>query len=978
MNLKEFQTRLEQRFAGLAKDRTARGLGHSVFALEHGLADSELAQMQSLVRDRISKLGVLEREYWLPWIVYAAEAGYHYSGDEYWHTFAEETPGWDNRYRHRIREWYERFKREYGGVRPSGDWAAHFSIIAWPINHAIIPQDLQRFLARVLYEARNDIALLLDDHERLGQRIAGWAHATSDRFRQFVAQHQLVGQIAAALLLAGEEDTSGLLSKDTLHRIKSDLEREISSRNWMKAARASVSQLRRFGLQAPNAGGRSPSGSAQADGTLPGRRTPVVPQLLLEPRGAHSWALCLETPDLTALFDENPSYRDRLSAVRCKVVGAKDGYFPRGYLCAPRRIQLRSLPPPAQPLVKFEQPVEGIDRIFNTEFVLRTLPARLFRISADNVGLEVKNPIVRPGGRYVLLTAPDQCPQTPPFESVTVECSGALAAEFTVRDAKSAAAVEPTLRKLSIHVDRWLAVRPVGLPLKLWDGQGAGRWLSTDEPLFELTSSLPIDEYKLTLGEEMPCVIAVPQAEMDRRVFIQLPKLAPGEYVLSISGRQSANPDFQPLGRLDIGIDDPSIWVPGTSRGILEAVVTPPAADLDDFWSGRASLQVFGPSSHAVTPVIELLDGRDQALASHPIPALRLPIEPATWEAHFLRHAQRHPILERHFDAAATLRLVLKTPDLGEISLNFERRLQRLRWRIIGNNGVVRVQLIDHNAGTPPRVSFMPCAAPAERLQLDSKAQDERFECAAAGMVVASLEADHDSLVVAPVSKTDMQLSDLRGVTPKIVAPKLEVKTVSEFLSVIEIWADARLPGSGIVAIQRNVVLRELHRSLFGALCGSAWQKAEVEAEAAVMRLAGQGASTEEQAKAFFRRLARDLDRMSASQKFIDGLLRDAPDFIDQDAMERVRHLVPFLRPLLPDFDVPLVTQFSLRLASTPESVPRWAGKYLPSLLGNVIRRRWLLKATRFMALAVDQMAAVRGEQPPLRRVPIYGGWQWP
>lgn len=977
MNLKEFQTRLELRYAGLAKDRLARGLGHSVFALEHGLLEADLNQMQSLLRDRISKLGVLERDYWLPWIIYAAEIGYHYSGDEYWHTFAQDTPGWDNRYRHKIRDWYERFEREYSGVRPSGDWAAHFSIIAWPINHAIIPQDLQRFLAQVLYEARNDIALMLDDHARLGQRIAVWAHATSDRFRQFVGQHQLVGQIAAALLLAGEEDTSGLLSKETLHRIKTDLEREISSRNWMKAARASVSQLRRFGLQAPTTGSRSLSQAAQSGGALSRRRPVLAPQLVLEPRGPHSWAMLLETPDLTALFEENPSYRDRLLAVRCRIAGAKDGFFSRGYLCAPRLIPLRSLPAPAQPLVQFEQPVADIDRIFNTEFILRTSPARLFRISADNVGVEVKAPVVRPGGRYVLLTAPDQCPQSPPFESGTVECSGVLAAEFTVSDAKTAAILEPILRKYSILVDRWLAIRPVALPPKLWDGQGAGRWLSTDEPLFELNSSLPIDEYKLVLGEEMPSVVAVQQAAVDRRVFIQLPKLSAGEYVLTISGRQSGNADFQRLGRLDIGVDDPSVWIPGISRGILEAVVTPPAADLDDFWSGRASLQVLGPSSHAVTPVIELLNARDQVLASQPIPSLRLPIEPAVWEEHFLRHAQRHPVIERHFDAAASLRLILKTPDLGEISLNFERRLTRLRWRIVGNNGVVRVQLIDHNAGAPPRVSFMPCASPAVGVPLESNANDERFECAAAGVIVASVEADHDSLVVAPMPKVDMQLSDLRGAAPKIVAPKLEVKTVSEFVNVIETWADARLPGSGIAAIQRNFVLRELHRSLFGALCGAPWQKAEIEAEAAVTRLVDQRASGEEQAKAFFRRLGRDLDRMSANHRLIDGLLRDAADFVDQDAMERVRHLVPFLRPLLPHFDVPLVTQFSLRLASAPETIARWAGKSLPSLLGTVIRRRWLLKASRFVALAVDQMATGRGEQPPLRRVPIYGGWQW-
>jgi hypothetical protein len=977
MNLNEFQTRLESRFAEISHNRSSRGLGHSVFALEHGLNDSEMAQMQSLLRDRIHTLGLLG-DYWLPWITYAAEMGYSYSGNEYWHTFEFKTPGWDNRYRHKIRDWYERFAREFNGVRPSGDWASHFSIIAWPINHAIIPQDLQRFLARVLYEARHDIALLLDDDVRLGQRIAAWADATSDRFRQFVAQHRLVGQIAAALLLVGEEDTSGLLTKDTLQRIRTDLEKEISSRNWMKAARQSVNQFRRFGLKAPNAGGPPPSPPAPTPPAAQKRRAPLAPQLVLEPQGAHTWAVLLQTPDLTGLFEQYPSYRDQMSVLRCKIPSAKDGFFPGGFLNTSRRVPLQSLPAAAQPLVRFERPTSDIERIFNAEFVLRPLPARLFRISTDNVGVEVKSPVVRTGGRYVLLTPTGQRPECSLFLAAAVNCSGVFATEFVVSNANAATLLEPILRKFSIFVDRWLSVQPVGLPPKLWDGQGAGRWLTTDEPILEISSSLLISEFKLTLGDNLPTVLEVPKTATDRRAFIQFPALPRGDHVLKISGRQSGDTDFRSLGRLDIGVDDPAVWVPGTARGVLEAVVAPANADLDELWSCRATLQVSGPPSHAITPIIELLDGQDRVLGVPlGLPPLRLPVEPAAWAAHFRLHAQSHTAIERHYDAAAAARLTLKTSDIGEIALRFERRLTRLRWRVVGNNGVVRVQLIDHHGGVAPRVAFMPCATPTLRIALANPQSDDPIECRAPGLLVATVDSDRDSLVVAPLPKTDMQLNDIRGAIPIVQTPTRELKMLVEFLGLIEAWSDARLPGSSFAAIRRNVVLQELHRAFFGALCGEPWQKAEIEAEGIVSGLPAQTASSDDQAQRFFKRLGRDLDRTTDSRRMIDGLLRDAPDFIEQNTQERVDHLVPYLRSLLPDLDVPLVVEFALRLASTPEAVSGWAGPRLSSLLSLMLGRRWLIKACRFVTLAVHWEAVSRGQDPPLRTVPIYGGWQW-
>ena len=97
------------------------------------------------------------RKLWglLPNLVYAAELGYNYDGEEYWQSFENRTPGWSARGdREWIRSCFFRFQKEFLGAIPTGRWADHFSIICWPITHAILPLDLQRQLAQNLYEMR--------------------------------------------------------------------------------------------------------------------------------------------------------------------------------------------------------------------------------------------------------------------------------------------------------------------------------------------------------------------------------------------------------------------------------------------------------------------------------------------------------------------------------------------------------------------------------------------------------------------------------------------------------------------------------------------------------------------------------------------------------------------------------------------------------------------------------------------------------
>src|SRR6185295_2143280 len=140
VSLEIWQRRLEKHFAELAATRAASG--YPLFALEHNLTKSDLKEVGQLLHTRLAN-GLHLDPHWLVWVVYAAEVGYDYEGDEYWGSYEERTPHWREADRSQLRDWFYKFKATYHGVEPSGPWAERFSIIAWPITHAILPRYLQ-------------------------------------------------------------------------------------------------------------------------------------------------------------------------------------------------------------------------------------------------------------------------------------------------------------------------------------------------------------------------------------------------------------------------------------------------------------------------------------------------------------------------------------------------------------------------------------------------------------------------------------------------------------------------------------------------------------------------------------------------------------------------------------------------------------------------------------------------------------------
>jgi hypothetical protein len=86
--LEHFNKKLDVHFRQIHRARQGLLPTAPVFALEHDLSKTDLDLLKAAVRAAVAQgFGARSRQWWLPFVVYAAELGYDYVGDEYWQSF---------------------------------------------------------------------------------------------------------------------------------------------------------------------------------------------------------------------------------------------------------------------------------------------------------------------------------------------------------------------------------------------------------------------------------------------------------------------------------------------------------------------------------------------------------------------------------------------------------------------------------------------------------------------------------------------------------------------------------------------------------------------------------------------------------------------------------------------------------------------------------------------------------------------------
>ncbi len=972
MSLAAWQARLQSHFEGLRQQRPP---DTPIFGLEHGLDPSDLDELEDAVRNHIaqSRPSIAHS---LAWVVYASEFGYRYAGDEYWQTFEQCTPGWETRGdRYWIRRCFRDFCDRFGGARPSGPWADHFSIICWPITHAILPRDLQRHLARILYDLRDAFtAEIIGSAYQLGQHIAAASWNASSRFQDFAQQPILVGQIATALLFQDQQLAGTLILPSTLQRIATDLDQERAARTWLKTARGAAGQLQFWGLR----GRGGPATGPRVDGYEWGeqvKRTPIEPRLVLRPASDSSWTALLETPDLTPLLLRFPHLRDALTGSRCTVAGSTRSPLARGrVLYGTQRVVLEVWPNPDEVLLRFEHAPPELEYLLKTECLLRPGPTWLFRIQTDGCAYEVRSKVVRPGESYILLSSAGPIQACELGAAASVECQRVYAARLDLPVTVSGPWQE-LIETLGLQQARSLRVWPVGLPAADWDGEGRGEWLVSDRPRIGIRVDHAVDSILLSLDGAEPQGIEVESADSDATAFVELPDLLPGSHTLSVTIRPAQAELGDESGQLDLIIREPRTWAPARSRqSPLVVVVDPPVPSLEQLWEGAVRIDIHGPVGHSIACSSSLFEkSADLPFVRKALPCMELPVDTASWTRHFQEHLRENPEVQSAYDRAQACQIDFDGAELGAFSLRCEREFTPLRWIAQRKGTRYTLTLMDDTGSdTSVQVARYAFGAPDTPIPVDLSTVSYPLEVPdVSGLYVARVDQHHSGVVIPPqvrnldVLCADAQLQDIARSSDAI----------EKALVPLEHWSDARIPGDALALTLRQRVVKALLQHIFAVICGEQWDRAE---------RATRPENSAELPESL-ELLARAISAEPQDQWFVANLEWEYVDLAADTINERITRLwllvinylsVPSRRTVEPqhvELTGRWLTELALRLASCPESARYWSQGKLRAGLHWLLQVPVLARAVRFLVLAIDAYL----QPQPLASGRLYNGWEW-
>lgn len=828
MTLNGWQERLTEHFSSLHERFDVPD--RPIFALEHGLADGELKELAACLQEHTRFTGPANG-HWLVWAVFAAEVGYKFAGDQYWQTFASELPGWiihEDRYF--IRDAFIKFKRRFGGAEPSGPWANNFTIICWPIANAILPKDLQRHLASVLYEIRHLFTRsVVETPKALGELIDAHSIWTSSRFKQFAGQHELLGRIASALLLSGLADSKQLILPETLRRITSDLQAEQRSREWLHDARQKANSVTFRGLRSlgQTLGPRNPQTSQFDSGAESLIDADDIPHDVLDLTVTQTsdgvWALQAVFPDFSEVLQSYPQFTRTFSGQRSFVNGADRAFFPpKFFLFGRRQVTLQSLPRNDAAFLKFEDSVDGLTAFLDNTCPVPQFKWLLFRLRDDGAAFRTRSPLLRPGHRYLCI-APDNIHQGPTLlgsRTVKVSCSGLSGTLLDVPDYVSSFYHEEAA-KLGFEVANGLSVRPVAYPAAEWDGEGAVTWFDGSPKLLSISTDFETPSLTIHIFGKTVSQTEIVAFSRDVPLFLDLSDLSIGEYQLSVAARSPVGGEIR-TGTLLIEIAQKlsKNLDPRHSQGFA-VLASPPLPTLEELWSGGASLDLYGPSGSPLKCQFHFYadgDARNKVL-DWPAPALILPVSSEQWE-HYLGLVKENKKVRDAYDASVSCTVTFRSPELGKIDLECERAFTPFRWLTKQSNGAYRLQLLQNDTTDNISVSYAAFSSPQQFTKVEMPVRTELITHKAGGLYSANRGDTSIAVVIPPFPITSfvgLEAQILR--LPPVTTPQ----QLSTLASTIKVWCEAQLIGDLLSRRKHSAAVVSLRTCFIESLCGGAW-----------------------------------------------------------------------------------------------------------------------------------------------------------
>lgn len=953
--LSVLQQLLEEHFASLRAKRDEEvGPAFPIFALEHGLGETEMGWLKTAVRDAVRR-HQLPAAASLPFVVYAAEVGYDYAGEEYWQTFSSRTPGWAQlEDRHFIRSSFVNFADRFGGARPAGPWADHFTIICWPITHAVLPTDLQQQLVQLIFDYRRALTSdLLADPEALGVRLAARSGNSSSRFRYFAQNTGLLGQVAAALLVA-ENESSPYLSEATLRRIAESLSVHHQARRWLRDVKSVASRVRTQGFLPP--------ARAKADTTRGPveRLAPATDADLTLQLTDQGWAAYVELPDLSVLAERLPELHEQLARARVHLAGHTSGALARGrLLVSGQRVRLDEWPDTGQPLLQVEgNSMEQVNRLLADQCVLSPGPAWLFRVRERGLATEVKGKRIHPGHPYVLLVRAGVPTDARPAWASPIDCvtNGVIA--FSVQAPEVLSEEDRgALVSLCLGVTADVTVHPAGVFPSSWDGEGVASWLVGDDVIVAVSSEHAVTSCLISLDGSLS---AVEWPENTKEIFLSLTGLSIGPHRVEIALVGSAVDDPMAEGSLDLRIDPPHARsAGGTLREGLVLLAEPRVPTLDEMWNGRATVELLGPDGTEITMGVSLLGGTGTVLSESKF-KVHAPLDDAAWRQVAATHLRGSEGLWGRYDEADLLVLTASHPELGTAELRCEREFTPLRWVVRRDREGPFARLIDHSERSKVEVARYGFSTPSQR-DLVEVTDGTALRWPDGGLLEARVN-DFEAAIVLPPHVSD--LADLRRtrITPSIATgPPTPLHLVS-LVRQADLWMAASLPGDPFAQHERRAVLRSFACRFASDAGGGRWA-----------RLEESGVRDDRYSFGELRGGVGAEPYQEALAQAIGRRLRDWYDLHpEKRTVEFAAVLSMFKHRTQVAQDDHRFAEFLLRAASELGTLSNWPDEELNRHIERMRTSPVLIRAARFTVLAIHlDLDEDDGTSS-------YRGWAWP
>lgn len=935
-SLEFFHDLLDRHFRSLHTRRQALEVPTPVFALEHGLGEDDLKLLHDAVvaahRERL--LTRATSRWWLPLVVHAAEVGYIYDGVEFWPIYAQATPGWyDSEYeRSRVRDWFRKFSDEYGGAIPRGAWATTFRKIAWPITHAVLPRYLQVQLAKLLSDYRTGWPSLLEDPPALGVRIHSWSRHYSDRLEKFCQNTALVGHVAVALLLSGDDEESPYIESATLARLVESLNSERQSRRWLRDARHSASIVRTRNFQ--------PSVGTEGAGRQQ-KRLPAATDPKLHLKREHGvWRAYAALPDLKPLQHTLPIVYDELRKSRAVVQGARQVIPTGGLLFATAPVEFASWPSPTQAFLQLQRASEEVNLLIADQCRITSGPWWVFRRKPGEPAMEVRGKFVRPGGLYCILGAPELAPPDVAWcEKVEIAVDHVCAYDLKLPSALSEAGSKAMVTA-GISVISDVSIRPVGVVASGWDGDGSVEWLAGERALIVIHAQHLPPKARLTINAE-PYYVEWPAGETE--LFLSLDGLSIGTHEIVVSLGDPDGDGRKTDGTLIVNIRDPQVRSEGASSGEGIRLRTVPAQpSLPELWDGRAIVEVDGPEDTTAELKVTLRDGDGNGLGSYRR-SIDLPANGDDWRRLFSRMRDL-PELAKHYDEADVADLAISRAGIGFATLSCERGFRGLRWVVSARHrdGGYTARLIDRTDGNQVSIEFFAVERP---LIGEVQSPDNEFVGPPRGGLLWATNGEQVASQIIPPDPNEMLR--LGVAQPSVPTSQKSLAEVHKLMRHHRQWKDADLPAHPFGMRERQRVLDALVTAMAVMLAPGQWASFEqrsvglAPAEVDLNRAQSLVGDSPPQ-RAAARHIASSLWQWNTPEALIRGFSDAITDLATSAGMPNAIKGGRFL----------------LQLASSPGELIDWDETERNQYLRCVLTDPVLMRAARFAVLgAVEEVA---------------------